>query len=246
MSGSIPWRVGTTTAAVLVISTLALTGCGAGEDKPANPIASSTSAASTPTPAPSPTQSLASLGQAPDISKYEAMTLEEFTALASDEQMIYGAGKLVPGLVAFADTYHSISKNPLDVLPKGSVDNTAQEIATQVAYSLRYALSLQPEEREKFILAILRNDSQSTFYPIIEGLSTQGNDVALPAGAIANLDIIYPGNNASMGDLQEDTNHDKFRQIAVTGEDGSAGSYNAYFVEIPLPDGTSFKTWIRE
>lgn len=183
----------------------------------------------------------------PDISKYEAMSVEEFSALSSDEQMIFAAGKLIPNIKQFAVDYKSMTKNPNDVLPAvSSIDNTAQEINTQVAYNLRFAFTLEGTDREKFIIAVLRNNNQSGIYPIMEGFSAN-----LPTNVIPKLlgygDNISVGNATGMGDLKHDTNNDKFREgIAVTAKDGTSATYDAYFVEVPLPDGTTYKTWIRE
>lgn len=241
---SSPRRVLVAITTSVLLASLTLAGCASEAERPAVTHSSSPSAEPEETPTPVPTVA----GRpAPDISAYDAMSLADFGTLSSDEQMVYGVGKLAPALANFAAVYYGVSKDALDVLPEGSVDNTAQEIATQVAYNVRFSLSLDPGDgREKFILAILRNDTQSGFYPLIEGLSAKADTVALPAGFIASVNAVSVGSNASMGDLQQDTNHDKFRQITVTGEDGVTGSFNAYFVSIPLPDGTTFATWIRE
>lgn len=177
----------------------------------------------------------------PDISKYEAMSIEEFSALTSDEQMIYAAGKLVPGIDQFAIDYQSVSEKQSDILPQGSIDNTAQEIDTLVAYNLRFTLSLSDADREKYIIAILRNNNQSGMYPIIEGLSDNFSGVQMPAKILGYDDLIVTGSATGMSELKQDTFNDQFHEITTTD-----GPYNAYYVEIPLPDGTTYNTWIRE
>jgi hypothetical protein len=205
------------------------------------------SAAPSVTPTPEATPTTAPETQVgPDISKYEAMSVAEFSALSNDEQMIFATGKLVPNIKQFAADYESFTNNPNDVLPQGSIDNTAQEIDTQVTYNLRFAFMLTGDDREKFIIAVLRNNNQSGIYPIIESMSktlfnsNDGKDMGY-------FDKISVGTaSPDMGPLQEDTNHDKFRQISVTDKDGTTGSVNAYYIEVPLPNGSVYKTWIRE
>jgi hypothetical protein len=193
-------------------------------------------ASATPTPEATTSPEVA----VPDISKYESMSVAEFSALSNDEQMIFAAAKLAPGIQQFASDYHSRTNNPTDILPVGSIDNTAQEIDSEVTYNLRYAFTLDGDDREKFIIAVLHNDNQSGIYPIIEDLS-QKEVTTFTGKEMGYLKTINVGTATGMSDIGEDTNHDKFRTITDT-----IGTYKAYYFEIPMGDNTTYKTWIRE
>ena len=244
-----PRQLGVAVTIVLVVSTLALAGCSTTKDAKNSPGTAQASASGTaPSATPTPEATTTPEKQAvPDISKYEAMSVEKFSALSSDEQMVFAAGKLIPSIKQFAIDYRGMTKNPNDVLPAvASIDNTAQEINTQVAYNLRFAFVLDGRDREKFIIAVLRNNNQSGIYPILEDVSTNVPNASI-AKQLGYFDNISVGNATGMGALKHDTNNDQFREgVAVTAKDGTSATYDAYFVEVPLPDGTTYKTWIRE
>lgn len=169
------------------------------------------------------------------------MSVAEFSALPNDEQMIFAAAKLAPGIQQFASDYHSRTNDPTDILHVGSADNTAQEIATQSVYNLRFAFTLDGDDREKFIIAVLHNDTQSGFYPIEENLSTK-TFTTLTGREMGYLNNLVAGRATSMSAIGEDTNHTKF--TIVTETDGK--SFKAYYYEIPMGNNTTYKTWILE
>lgn len=116
-----------------------------------------------------------------DFNTVNNMTLQEKAVLA-----LYYA----QDLPEFADQWHSVSKNPLDVMPATiNVDNTPEEIMTVTTMSVRQAMTLtdsdgfflDKEASDKLIAASLINGSLSQAYESLTRFSSQFIDRSAPS-----------------------------------------------------------------
>lgn len=212
---------------------------------------------STPTPEPSvePVESTPT-PEEPSITEYSIsresvarlieMPVDQFSLESKQEQL-----KLVAfymqgsdnrdNLPTFAKYYAATTDDPKDILPVISADNSFQEVATVMAYSKRYVYALTGDDREKFLIAALQDETSSGAYAPLKTVSDELPTTSPKiAGILAATNVLRASTaTGTSGMLSDETG--TFQDI--TFQDGQTN--RIYYHEIPVDTGV-FKIWINK
>jgi hypothetical protein len=240
---------------IALLSALALDGCAPSIKHTSTPTSIETSAPTetptptqTPTQAPGPTETMS-----PADNAAEADAIATFEALPKAAQLHWAYNYMVNGnsdvpqtLRAFEAQYAAESDDYNDVMsaaPASLADvNDPQKIITQVAALERFANTFTNDapnyDRQKFIIAILKNGSASEAYPTL--MSVTQPELYYGGGALAYRGVLTMTTPVTTSPLVDNGPGDQY----VTIKD-SAGTTRNYYLETFDTDNGPVSLWIR-
>lgn len=196
----------------------------------------------TPEPTATPTETAPetpSIDFSPEVIAYGELTDVEFEKLSKDKQREWW-DYISQYIDAYAAGYYEYSQNPSDIMPSHiSSENTPEEITTIVVYQMRYVLALEPELREKALIAITMDGRGSSLYRYWhDRVQESGVAIANPKVLAYNGTYNMPIAPAYITDFKSEGEYN-YRRLGATEERAA----NMYFIPADSSKGGYKDNW---